>query len=322
MSVLYVDERYRGEHGIGRYSREVLTRLRTPWRPLGLDGTPHSPSDAFRSLAALQPSDLVYSPGYGALIRAPRHILTIHDLIQLRTPWPGRLKFAAYYGGPVRRTVRKAGVVLTVSETSAHDIREWVRDDSVRVVNAGNGCSAAFVSDGPAAAAVEPYVMFVGNMRWHKNIDVVLRALVNAPDVRLRAVLPQRELADAAARVAELGIADRVELLHGIDDDQLAALYRGAAATVMPSIDEGFGLPALESIACGVPVIFWSGCAAVSEVVGDRGWAVESPNDADAWADALAAAMGTVRRVESPKDAHDWDRVARVVSDVLENFGG
>src|SRR5690606_27922148 len=102
----------------------------------------------------------------------------------------------------------------------------------------------------------------------------------------------------------------------------LAALYRGAAATVMPSIIEGFGLPALESTACGVPVIFWHGCETVAEVVGDRGWALESWRDAAEWGRAMTAACESRRRVDPPAQAHDWEGTARIISDVLENALG
>lgn len=320
MSAIRVDDRYRGAHGIGRYAAEVLPRLTVDWEPLGLDGSPHSPVDAFRPLPGLHVGALVYSPGYGALVRAPRQILTVHDLIHLRMPWPGRAKFAAYYAGPVRRTVRRAGVVLTVSETSAREIREWVRDDAVQVVNAGNGCSAAFRPDGAAEASADPYVLFVGNTRAHKNLDVVLRALPGAPGVRLMTVVPADEVAVVRRRAAELGLTDRVTPLHGVDDDRLAALYRGAAATVMPSTLEGFGLPALESVACGVPVIYWRGCEAVAEIVGDRGWALKRADDPGEWGEAVVAAAESRRRVDPPRaDAYDWGRTAAIVSRVLEH---
>ncbi|MFT4050878.1 MAG: glycosyltransferase family 1 protein [Microbacterium sp.] len=317
---LHVDERYRGAHGIGRYAREVLPRLRPEWRPLMLDGSPYSPLDSFRPLPRLQSRDLVYSPGYGALVRAPRQVLTMHDLIQLRLPWPGRAKFVAYYSGPVRRAVHKAGIVLTVSETSANDIRTWLGDDTVRVVNAGSGCSVSFVPDGPAAASADPYVLYVGNIRRHKNLDVLLRALALVPEGRLYAVLPRSEVSAAAARAMSLGVAERVDWLHGVADDRLAELYRGASATMMPSVDEGFGVPALESIACGVPVIFWRGCAAVGEIVGDRGWAMETPQDAEEWAAAMTLALSSCRRVAPPRGRFDWTRTANIVSDVLEQF--
>ncbi|WP_313477381.1 glycosyltransferase family 1 protein [Microbacterium sp.] len=318
MTELYVDDRYRGSHGIGRYASEVLPRLRPRWHPLALSGNAHSAFDAFRRLPRIGPDSLVYSPGYGALVRAPRQILTVHDLIHLQTPWPGRAKFEAYYRGPVRHVIRRAGVVLTVSQTSARVIREWLRDDDVEVVDAGNGCSAAFTVEGPADASTDPYVAYVGNMRGHKNLDVVLSALASAPDVRLRAVVPQREIMAARARATELGVERRVEWMHGLDDDQLAALYRGAAATVMPSTVEGFGLPALESVACGVPVLFWRGCEAVAEVVGDRGTALGSAEDAAEWASAVTVAAESSSRVSPPSGAHDWDRTARIISDALE----
>ncbi|WP_137845674.1 glycosyltransferase family 1 protein [Microbacterium sp. 2FI] len=320
MTGLYVDDRYRGTHGIGRYAHEVLSRLRPEWQPLELDGNPHAPLDAFRPVGGLGREALVYSPGYGALVRAPRQVLTIHDLIHLRLPWPGRAKFLAYYGGPVRHAVRKSGLVLTVSETSARDIREWVRDDAVRIVNAGNGCSAAFHPDGTAESSVDPYVVFVGNMRHHKNLDVVLRALALTSGVRLVAVVPEGDVVAVATRATALALTDRITVLHGVDDERLAELYRGAAATVMPSTLEGFGLPALESIACGTPVIFWRGCEAVAEIVGDRGWALEASEDAEEWASALAMAAGSPRRVDPPAPGvFDWDRTGGIVSDVLEH---
>lgn len=322
MTRLFVDDRYRGEHGIGRYAREVLSRLRPEAEPLALDGTPYSPVDAFRSLPMVGANGLVYSPGYGALVRAPKQIVTIHDLIQLRSPWPGRAKFVAYYSGPVRRVVRRAGVVLTVSETSARDIRAWVRDDRVRVVNAGNGCSAAFRPDGSAAESSEPYLMYVGNTRHHKNLAILLNALARTPDLRVRAVIPSHEVPVAATLAHAAGVANRVEWISGVDDDQLATLYRGAVATVMPSTDEGFGLPALESIACGVPVIYWRGCESVAEIVGENGWGLDDASDAHAWAEVFVTAAHERRRVVLPAGIYDWNRTAAIISDELEQALG
>lgn len=322
MRALFVDDRYRGAHGIGRYAREVLGRLELPWRDLGLDGTPYSPLDAFRRVRGPGADDVVYSPGYGALLRAPRQVVTVHDLIQLRSAWPGRAKFLAYYNGPVRRVVRRAGVVLTVSETSAEAIRDWLRDDAVRIVNAGNGCSAAFTPEGPREAASDPYVLFVGNTRAHKNIDVLLRAAAVATGIRVRTVVPEGEAAEVRRLAAEWGVAQRVDVIVGVDDERLAELYRGAAATVMPSLLEGFGLPALESIASGTPVIHWSGCRAVAEIVGGRGWSVAEAHDAQEWAAAVVEAVGSARRVSAPVGVYDWDRTARIVGETILDARG
>lgn len=318
MTSLFIDDRYRGAHGIGRYAAEIVPRLRPARRSLNLSGHPHSPLDAFRPLPEGARDSLVYSPGYGALVRAQRQILTIHDLIHLRTPWPQRAKYAAYYAGPVRRVVREAGIVLTVSKTSADDIREWLRDDDVRVVVTGIGYSSVFRPDGGTCASEDPYVLFVGNIRRHKNLDLVLRALALAPGVRLRAVVPAREIDVASARAVKHRVADRVEWFSDIGDDVLAMLYRGAGATVVPSTLEGFGLPALESIACGVPVLYWRGCEAVAEVVRERGTALDSAQDVDEWAAALTASTDAALRVAPPSGSFDWNRAARIVSDVLE----
>ncbi|MFJ4999857.1 glycosyltransferase family 4 protein [Microbacterium sp. NPDC088619] len=316
MTVL-VDDRYRGAHGIGRYAAEVLPRLSLPWKPLHLAGTPFSAVDAFRSVgAATAPDALVYSPGYGALLRARKQLLTLHDLIQLSSPGLGRWKFAAYYSGPVRNVVRRAGVVLTVSETSARALRSWVDDDDVEIVNAGNGCSDAFHPRAGTSERSDPYVLFVGNGRAHKNLDVVLDALASARDVRLVAVVPEREIADLDARAAHRRVDTRVRWVSGVDDEKLADLYRGAAATVMPSTLEGFGLPALESIRCGTPVVYWAGCESVAEIVEDRGHAVTSPDDAQEWASALTEAVATERRVVPP-DGYDWNRTAAIISDTI-----
>lgn len=316
MTVL-VDDRYHGAHGIGRYAAEVLPRLTLPWEPLHLGGTPFSPVDAFRSVgAAAAPDALVYSPGYGALVRARKQLLTLHDLIQLSSPGLARWKFAAYYSGPVRDVVRRAGVVLTVSETSARALRSWVRDDAVEIVNAGNGCSDAFHPRASALQQSDPYVLFVGNGRAHKNLDVVLDALVSVRDVRLVAVVPEREIADLEARASHRLVDARVRWVSGVDDEKLADLYRGAAATVMPSTLEGFGLPALESIRCGTPVVHWAGCESVAEIVGDRGHAVNSPDDAQEWANALTGAVAAPRRVVPPR-GYDWDRTAGIISETI-----
>jgi glycosyltransferase involved in cell wall biosynthesis len=191
----------------------------------------------------------------------------------------------------------------------------------VRVVNAGNGCSAAFRPDGEAYESAEPYAVFVGNTRPHKNLDVVLRALGSASGIRLLAVVPQAEAAAVRSRAAVLNVGDRVSVLHDVDDERLAEIYRGAFATTMPSTLEGFGLPALESIACGIPVIHWRGCEAVAEIVGQRGQAIDDADDADEWAAALTAAAASPRRVAPPSEGrYDWARTAGIVSGVLEEL--
>ena len=78
--------------------------------------------------------------------------------------------------------------------------------------------------------------------------------------------------------------------VSGLPDSELAVLYRGAAATVLPSLVEGFGLPAAESISSGTPVIYYAGCRSVAEIVRDSGIPVHERSNPDAWVVALEAA--------------------------------
>ena len=110
MSAIWVDTRWEGLHGIGRYAREVCTRLTVPWRSLGLDGAPASPAGALAHV----PPGLVYSPGYNGFRRAERQVLTLHDLIHLETSWPGRMKYLAYYNAVVKPVVQLLSLPLTI----------------------------------------------------------------------------------------------------------------------------------------------------------------------------------------------------------------
>ncbi|GAA1744144.1 glycosyltransferase family 1 protein [Microbacterium paludicola] len=319
---IHVDTRWDGAHGIARYAREVVARLTVPWQALPFDGSPSSPADALRRLPQDARSGLVYSPGYNAFTRARRQVLTLHDLIHLQTDWPGRAKYLAYYNLVVRPVVRRTGVVLTVSETSRQIVRDWLHDDSVDVVNAGIGASADFTPDVTPADSDAPYLMYVGNLRRHKNVTVVLDALTRVPDARLRILIPASEQDELRALVAERSLEQRVTPLGRIDDAALAAEYRGAAATVMPSTLEGFGLPALESVMTGTPVLYWQGCAAVAETAAGRGRAVAEAHDAQEWAAAIEDALAHPRRVDAPVGRYSWDETARMVDEVLRDASG
>jgi len=314
MTDIWVDTRWEGLHGIGRYAREVCSRLTVPWRSLGLDGSPASPTGALTRV----PSGLVYSPGYNGFVHAERQILTLHDLIHLDVPWPGRAKYLAYYSAVVKPVVKRSGVVITVSETSRRAIAAWLGDSSVEIVNAGLGSSPAFRTDATPADAQEPYLMYVGNLREHKNITVVLDAMMHVPSSRMRMLIPTSEHGEARRLFAARSLFDRVELLAGLSDNELASHYRGAAATVMPSTLEGFGLPALESVMTGTPVLYWHGCSAVAETVAHRGRAIEGAHNVEEWGDAIEHALVNLVRVNPPKRTYDWDTVASAVNNVLE----
>lgn len=310
---LWIDRRWSGQHGIGRYAAEIYSRLNVQGETLQVS----APTAAGVSAFARVPKGLIYSPGYAAFVRAERQILTIHDLIHLQTPWRQRAKYVAYYNAIARPVIRRSGVVLTVSETSRQAITDWLRDPSVEIVNAGIGASTAFHVDVVPAEANAPYVMYVGNLREHKNLRTVIRALKHAPDISLRALIPASEHTAALEYAREHRVADQLMLLAGISDDELARQYRGAVATVMPSVVEGFGLPPLESVMTGTPVIFWSGCAAVAETVEDRGWTVNDAHESREWAERMIEAEHRREQVTPPTRRYDWSHTAKIIDSVL-----
>ncbi|WP_036319833.1 glycosyltransferase [Microbacterium sp. B24] len=315
---LMVDDRYVGQHGIARYSAEVLPRLGVSWTPLVLSGKPASALDAFAQLAARR-DQRMYSPGYAAFISRQRQLLTVHDLIHLQSRGPQRMKYAAYYNLVVRPAILRAGRVLTVSDASADALKEWIRNDGVEVVNTGNACSSAFTADGPVLESHDAYIVFVGNLRPHKNVGVLIEALALLTDLRLKMVIPRSEQEEARALASAAGVDARVDLLHGLSDLELAALYRGAVATALPSTLEGFGLPALESTCCGTPVLYWKGCRAVADAALGYGIGVEEAENPDAWASAAEAILASPTRI-GLEDRPTWDAVAAVVTESLRTW--
>lgn len=315
---LIVDNRYTGQHGIARYSSEVLPRLGVPWLPIGLRRKPAAGFDALARVTAPR-RQRMYSPGYAAFVSGQRQLLTVHDLIHLETSGAQRAKYAAYYDLVVRPAIRRAGRVLTVSSTSAEALRRWLRTDDIDIINTGNACSAVFTQIGPEAESTEPYVVFVGNLREHKNVGVLVRALRMTSDVRLKMVIPAAEAERALALALEFGIGERVDLHHGLSDEALAELYRGAVATVLPSTLEGFGFPALESTCCGTPVLYWGECMAIAEATLGEGVPIEDAVDPRGWADGIAE-LASSRRRTNPSSRPSWGDVADVVTDSVKGW--
>lgn len=312
---LYVDTSRIGVHGIGRYSREVIGRLDLEWKDLGGHFREPLPVDVFNPRRlSLSRRDVVYAPGFNSGFSRARQLLTIHDLIHLQVASEGSLLKRLYYEHIVKPAVRRSGQVFTVSETSARHISEWLDDDEISVINTGNGVSDDFNVEGPAWAGMSDYFVYVGNLREHKNVDVLLDALALRGEFRL--ALVSSEYDEAKMRVNERGLNDRVEVLTGIDDERLAEIYRGSLGLVIPSINEGYGLPAAEAIACGRRVAYWSGCESVADIVGHNGVSVDSATEVDEWASALdTLAAQSTEPVSS--SIGRWDAVAEVVRGTL-----
>jgi len=325
MADRYFDARWLGDHGIGRFACEVLARV-GPFHELKGALKPSHPLDVFYlSYQLLKTRCRVwYSPGYNApLVRLERYVFTIHDLNHLDLSSNSSLLKRFYYRFVMRRACRGAARVLTVSEFSRARIVEWSGVAPSRVVNVGNGVSSAFAPTGEACWPGHPYLLCVGNRKQHKNEARLLRAFAAARiDVAVRLWFTGSPSAELLALTEELALRDRVSFLGRLDDPALAACYRGAVALVFPSLYEGFGLPVVEAMACGTPVIT-SRVTALPEVAGDAAVLVD-PDDAVSIASGIERVVNdkglraelTARGLQRAQH-FTWDAVADRVRLVL-----
>jgi glycosyltransferase involved in cell wall biosynthesis len=317
---ILVDTRWIGQSGIGRYAREVTSRLAIPWQPIDPSGTPSSPTDfLFKrvTVGSVKPR-AIYSPGYNGFLRNVPQTITLLDLIHLESP--GSAKYRPYYEMFIKPLVKRNGHVITISETSKAKIERWLNAPRVDVINAGIGSSPEFSSRGPEFVGERPYFLYVGTLRAHKNVATVFKALRRIPDFDLYVVTADAAGVEQLAARHEVG--SRVRVFSGIDDNDLAELYRGARATIQPSLLEGFGLPAMESALCGTPVIFYEKCESVKEICAGSGLAVPDATDDQLWAEAMMSIAEGQRFPPLGVSASDysWSRVSGRISGVLERY--
>jgi alpha-1,3-rhamnosyl/mannosyltransferase len=320
-----IDARKIADFGIGTYIRGLLHALDgdsyvafAPERVAHLlpPGIEHVPIDAphysVREIVVLGRAvdradiDLFHAPHYVVPFTRVPFVVTVHDLIHLRHPNPlARL----YAGQMIGRAVRRSRRVLTVSEAVKREIVATFGCAEEHVVVTPNGAGAPFTAQGRAAEG--RYFLYVGNDKPHKNVDVLVDAFSQIEGASL--VL-------AGAPLERFRARDGVIVTGFVDDDELAALYRGALALVMPSREEGFGLPALEAMACGCAVIT-SNASALVEITGDAALHVDANVDALREAmrriasdDALRASLAS-RGIEHAKN-FTWTRCAELTSGV------
>ena len=305
--------------------------VKEPWHPptnLGwtVVGLPRA--------AARAGVDVIHAPAYTApLWSSIPVVVTIHDVSYERRPdwYPYRrdgLRRSFY-----RRSACAAAQVLTDSEFSANEITAAYRIPRDRITVAPLGVSERFMPsatrhDELPAGITPPFLLHVGDLHERRNLGIVVDALL---DLRAKGqLLPvslvlagvDRGLGDRLrARFRDSGSPDTVVCLDTVTDDQLIALYRRAHALVYPSRYEGFGLPVLEAMACGTPVIA-STAASIPEVLGDAGMLLD-PDDRHGWATAITNVLdqGPLRermRAAGLARAREftWARTAAITLDV------
>jgi glycosyltransferase involved in cell wall biosynthesis len=229
-----------------------------------------------------------------------RSIVTVHDLSFERDPalmgrWD-RLVFRTF----VPRSVRRADRVFAVSERTCRDLVDLYGIPTSRIVLTRNAVDPAFSPGGTS----DGYLLFVGAIQTRKD---PLAAADAAREVGMPLIVAGPEKEPALARQ----LRDRGAQLRGyVEKPQLADLYRSAAALVLPSRYEGFGLPVLEAMACGTPVVA-ADDAAMREVGGDAAVYASPGTLADAIRRALSERDQLVRAGLERVRAFSWEETAR-----------
>ena len=286
-----------------------------------------------------RPVDLYHDPNYIAYrFRGPT-VITVHDLSWIRHPQTHpkeRLDTMTRY---FPRSLAQAVAIVTDCEFVKHELIDVFGVDPSRVYPVLLGVSPAFRPHAAAECrdvlaehelAYGRYFLSVGTLEPRKNIPTLIDAFCALPAstqarcplvlVGIRGWLTSR-IEEKLKPLISKGL---IRLLGYVPDEQMPMLYSGAAAFVFPSLYEGFGLPPLEAMACGVPVIV-SNSSSLPEVVGDAGISIE-PLDVDAIADAMRRVLederladdlsrrGTARAID-----FTWRRTAEQTAAVYSN---
>jgi glycosyltransferase involved in cell wall biosynthesis len=298
--------------GVSRYVERLLASLPAALRPgdelvpLGSgDGVAADPrrraaweQGVLPALAARRRLDLLHGPVNVVPLAAPCPlVVTVHDLAYLRLPEVVPERRRRYFTGLTRLSVRRAQRVLAVSESTKRDLVELLDVDEDRVAVTPLAADERFrplssegLSQFRAAAALDrPYVLYLGTIEPRKNLPTLLRAFESiAADVPHLLVIvgPDGWLTESFYEtLRRMRHSERVRRVGFVPAGDLAAWYGAADLFVFPSRYEGFGLPVLEAMACGTPVVT-SNVSSLPEVAGDAALCVD-PADEAALAEAI-----------------------------------
>lgn len=339
-----IDARLMEETGVGRYIRNLIAELakadrtheyvvfltkksfssfalpNARWSKVLADVRWHTWSEQVRMPRFFRDAnlDLVHIPYHTPPIFYPGPmVLTIHDLTILHfstgkattLPWVLYMLKRLGYWIELRIGLWKAKKIIAVSQATKREIMDHFRVPSERIVVTYEGIDRSLSKTTGKRIVSGAYVLYVGNAYPHKNLDVLLEAakqcgkkfvLVGADDFfysRLR------------RRADEMGLSRSVVFFGVADDTTLANLYTYAEALVVPSLMEGFGLPALEALSLGCPVVA-SDIPVFHEILGDHAVYID-PHDPK----SICAALTSLKKPDTQdmnaiRSAYSWDRMA------------
>jgi glycosyltransferase involved in cell wall biosynthesis len=284
-------------------------------------------------LLRLRP-DVLHSPDFIPPFRRPcRSVITVHDLGFLHYPETLTEQSRRYYGR-IGRAVQSADRIIAVSSCTKRDLETLLQADPQKidvVLEAADPKFQPVETEVELAAARrrlgvdKPYLLFVGSFEPRKDLVTLLDAFAlvrQQVDLQLALVGRRGWLYEPIfQRRAELGLEDGVKIVEDFEHADLQPIYSAAVALAFPSLYEGFGLPAVEAMACGCPVVA-SDRGSLPEVVGQAGCLVPA-QDAQALAEALLRVVTDedwrrelVRRGLERAKSFSWHRAAEETLDV------
>jgi glycosyltransferase involved in cell wall biosynthesis len=280
-----------------------------------------------RRLARAAHADVMHFTG-GTLPWRPPHpcVLTLHDLTWLRAANHGRAYVRWYFGRMQPGLAHQADAIVVDTEAARHDVADGLGIDPARIAVTGAGVDARYFDIARSPAEL-PYALCVGTVEERKDLVTAVRAVARVPQLRLISAGPLTPYSEAVRREIErLGLEKRVELRGYVGDDEVLDLYAHAGALIFPSHYEGFGLPPLQALAAGVPVVA-SRIAVLEEVLGECAWYAQRGDDA-AFAAQLEAVLAggaavdeRVARGRARARGFTWPAVAERMMAVYHSVG-
>ena len=276
--------------------------------------------------------------------KSVKQVVTIHDLQYIKYPdfFVGLPRLKSFYTRVATKlTLLRADQVISDSKTTAKDITMIYKYPESRISVVYLGIDPIFLKRYDPVEIQRtlsrygitcPYFLFVGQQRPHKNLLTLIKSfskvVTNLPNHKLVIIgSVYKGYTEPQEMVTRLGLQDKVKFIEYVSDEDLAHFYNGATSLVYPSLYEGFGLPILEAMACGTPVIT-SNVAAIAEIAGESAFLVEPTN-----VDQLAEAMLSVATDQQLRSSlvekglqhsrkFTWERAAHQTLEVYRRVAG
>lgn len=347
------DYRFKNWSGIGRYASNLINKFSLELKNKLLLST-SNPNNEFFEIIKIYSNifsieeqfelpilnfknkiDLFHSPHFVFPIFNPgKLILTIHDLTPLLFPDVFSIKARIYMKTMIWLSKFKADKIITVSQNTKDDLVEMFNynPEKIKVIYNGVDSSYEFIDNKKLISEIkykyntgENFLLYVGNIKPHKNLPVLLKALSNIDKQNKLIIVGKRDKAynEIFDIIDQYNLKDRIIFTGFVSDEDLISLYNAATVFVYPSLYEGFGLPPLEAMACGTPVIT-SNVSSLPEVVGDAAITID-PNNVNGLAEAINRVLGDEvlqntmikKGIERAKE-FTWEKTARETIRVYE----